>query len=75
MDHEVVGLMLRSFNVKDPTLISLIRENLRYTKMVPEEVLGKFVSHQMVVKDAKYTDDVANGGTPPMNRKSLLSKK
>jgi hypothetical protein len=43
--------------------------------MVPEEVLGKFVSHQMVVKDAKYIDDNANGSTPPMNHKSLLSKK
>jgi hypothetical protein len=29
MDHEVVGLMLRSFTVIDPTLISLICENSR----------------------------------------------
>jgi hypothetical protein len=32
--------------------------------MMLEEVLGKFVSHQMMVKDAKYIDDVANGRTP-----------
>jgi hypothetical protein len=53
MNHEVVQLMLRSFTVLDPTLVSLIRENPRYTKMVFEEVLGKLVSHQMMVKDAK----------------------
>jgi hypothetical protein len=28
--------------------------------MVSEEVLGKFISHQMMVKDAKYVDDLAN---------------
>jgi hypothetical protein len=30
-DHEVVRLMLRSFTGLDPTLVSLIRENPRYT--------------------------------------------
>ena len=28
--------------------------------MSPEEVLGEFVSHQMMVKDGKYIDDIAN---------------
>jgi hypothetical protein len=36
---------LRSFTVLDPTLVSLICENLRYTKMMLEKVLGKFVSY------------------------------
>jgi hypothetical protein len=44
MDHDVVRLMLRSFTVLDPHLVNNIRENPRYTKMSPEEVLGKFVS-------------------------------
>jgi hypothetical protein len=34
-DHDVVQLMLRSFTVIDPHLVNLIRENLRYTKMMP----------------------------------------
>jgi hypothetical protein len=63
-DHEVVQFMLRSFIVLDPTLVSLIHENPRYTKMVHEEVLGKFVSNQMMVKDAKYVNDHANGNIP-----------
>jgi hypothetical protein len=43
-DHDVVRLMLRSFTVIDPHLVNLIRENPRYTKMTPEEILRKFVS-------------------------------
>jgi hypothetical protein len=53
--------MLRSFTVIDPHLINLIRENPRYTKMTPEEILGKFVSGCMMVKEARYVDDALNG--------------
>jgi hypothetical protein len=63
-DHDVVRLMLRSFTVIDPHLVNLIRENLRYTKMTPEEILGKFVSGRMMVKDARYVDDALNGPLP-----------
>jgi hypothetical protein len=44
IDHDVVRLMLRTFTVLDPNLVNLICENPRYCKMMPEEVLGKFVS-------------------------------
>jgi hypothetical protein len=44
--------MLSSFTVIDPHLVNLIRENPRYTKMTPEEILGKFVSGCMMVKEA-----------------------
>jgi hypothetical protein len=63
-DHDVVRLMLRSFTVIDPHLVNLIRENLRYTKMTPEEILGKFVSRLMMVKEARYLDDALNGRLP-----------
>ena len=49
-NHDVVRLMLRSFTVLDPHLVNNIRENSRYTKMSPEEVLGKFVSGRMMIK-------------------------
>jgi hypothetical protein len=64
MDHDVVCLMLRSFTVIDPHLVNLIPENPRYTKMSPEEILGKFVSGRMMVKEARYIDDIANGPLP-----------
>jgi hypothetical protein len=56
--------MLRSFTVIDPHLINLIRENPRYTKMTPEEILGKFVSGRMMLKEARYVDDALNGTLP-----------
>jgi hypothetical protein len=64
MDHDIVRLMLRSFTIIDPHLVNLIRENPRYTKMTPEEILGKFVSGRMMVKEARYIDDIANGSLP-----------
>jgi hypothetical protein len=59
-DHDVVRLMLRSFTIIDPHLVNLIHQNPRYTKMTPEEIFGKFVSRHMMVKEARYVDDVAN---------------
>jgi hypothetical protein len=56
--------MLRSFTVIDPHLMNLIRENPRYTKMTLEEILGKFVSGRMMVKEAQYVDDALNGPMP-----------
>jgi hypothetical protein len=63
-DHDVVRLMLRSFTVIYPHLVNLIHENPRYTKMTPEEILGKFVSGRMMVKEARYVDDALNGPMP-----------
>jgi hypothetical protein len=84
-DHGVVRLMLRSFTVIDPHLVNLIRENPRYTKMTPKEILGKFVSGRMMVKEARYVDDALNGPLPiyepqpvalnaTSSREALLSK-
>jgi hypothetical protein len=56
--------MLRSFTVIGPHLVNLIRENPGYTKMTPEEILGKFVSGRMMVKEARYVDDALNGPLP-----------
>jgi hypothetical protein len=73
-DHDVVRLMLRSFTVIDPYLINLIRENPRYTKMTPEEILGKFVSGRMMVKEARYVDDALNGPLPIYEPQSVALK-
>jgi hypothetical protein len=71
--------MLRSFTVIDPHLVNLIRENPRYIKMTPEEILGKFVSGCMMVKEARYVDDALNGPLPiyephPVALKATSSK-
>jgi hypothetical protein len=56
--------MLRLFTVIDPHLVNLICENPRYTKITPEEILGKFVSGRMMVKEARYVDDALNSPLP-----------
>jgi hypothetical protein len=71
-DHDVVRLMLRSFTVLDPHLVNNIRENPRYTKMSPEEVLGKFVSGRMMIKEARYVDDALNG---PIHEPQVIALK
>jgi hypothetical protein len=63
-DHDVERLMLRSFTFINPHLVNLIHENLRYTKMSPEEYLGKFVSGGMMVKEVRYVDDITNVPLP-----------
>jgi hypothetical protein len=73
-DHDVVRLMLRSFTIIDPHLVNHIRENPRYTKMTPEEILGKFVSGCMMVKEARYVDDTLNGPLPIYESQSVALK-
>jgi hypothetical protein len=61
MDHEVVKLMLRSFTSHNATLVSLVLENPMHKKISPKEVLGKFLSHEVLVRDSKYIEDMAQG--------------
>jgi hypothetical protein len=63
-DHDVVRLLLRSFIVIDHHLVNLIRENPRYTKMMPKKILKKIVSGRMMVKEARFVDDIANRPLP-----------
>jgi hypothetical protein len=74
MDHDVVRLMLRSFTIIDPRIVNLICENPRYTKMTPEEILRKFISGRMMVKEAMYVDDIANGPLPVYEPQSIALK-
>jgi hypothetical protein len=73
-DHDVVRLMLRSFTVIDPHLVNLIRENTRYTKMTPDEILGKFMSGLMMVKEVRYVDYALNEPLPLHEPQSVALK-
>jgi hypothetical protein len=53
-NYEVIKLILRSLVFCNPTQVQLIYENPRYEKMSPKEVIGKFVSFELMVKDSKY---------------------
>jgi hypothetical protein len=52
-DHEMVKVILRSLVFLNPTQVQLIRGNPRYTLMSPEEVIGNFLSFELMIKGSK----------------------
>jgi hypothetical protein len=62
-DHEMVKVILRSLVFCNPTQVQLICENPRYKQMFPNEVIGKFVSFELMVKDSKHIVNLEQGAT------------
>jgi hypothetical protein len=62
-DHEMVKVILRSLVFRNPTQVQLIRGGLRYKLMSPEEVIGKFVSFELMIKDSKHIVNLEHGAT------------
>jgi hypothetical protein len=62
-DHEMVKVILRSLVFRNPTQVQLIRGDPRYKLMFPEEVIGKFVSFELMIKGSKQIVDLEQGGT------------
>jgi hypothetical protein len=52
-DHEMVKVILRSLVFLNPTQVQLICGDPRYKLMYPEEVIGKFVSFELMIKGSK----------------------
>jgi hypothetical protein len=52
-DHEMLKVILRSLVFLNPTQVQLIRGDPRYKLMSPEEVIGKFVSFELMIKGSK----------------------
>jgi hypothetical protein len=62
-DHEMVKVNLRSLVFCNPTQVQLIRGDPRYKLMSPEEVIGKFVSFELMIKGSKQIVNLEQGGT------------
>jgi hypothetical protein len=62
-DHEMVKVILRSLVFLNPTQVQLICGGPRYKQMSPEEVIGKFVSFELMIKDSKHTINLKQGAT------------
>jgi hypothetical protein len=62
-DHEMVKVILRSLVFRNPTQVQLSRGDPRYKQMSPEEVIGKFVSFELMIKDSKHIVNLEQGGT------------
>jgi hypothetical protein len=62
-DHEMVKVILRSLVFRNPTQVQLLRGDPRYKQMSPEEVIGKFVSFELMIKDSKHIVNLEQGAT------------
>jgi hypothetical protein len=59
----MVKVTLRSLVFRNPTQVQLIRGDPRYKQMSPEEVIGKFVSFELMIKDSKHIANLEQGTT------------
>jgi hypothetical protein len=62
-DHEMVKVILRSLVFRNPTQVQLRRGDPRYKLMSPEEVIGKFVSFELMIKDSKHIVNLEQSAT------------
>jgi hypothetical protein len=77
-DHEMVKVILRSLVFLNPTQVQLIRGDPRYKLMSPEEVIGKFVSFELMIKGSKKIIEQGASSTPkaqPIAFKAAEEKK
>jgi hypothetical protein len=59
----MVKVILRSLVFRNLTQVQLIRGDPRYKLMSLEEVIGKFVSFELMIKDSKQIVNLEQGGT------------
>jgi hypothetical protein len=77
-DHEMVKIILRSLIFCNPTQVQLIRGDPRYKLMSLEEVIGKFVSFELMIKGSKQIIEQGDTSTPevqPVTFKATEEKK
>jgi hypothetical protein len=77
-DHEMVKVILRSLVFLNPTQVQLIRGDPRYKLMSPEEVIGKFVSFELMIKGSKKIIEQGTSSVPeaqPVAFKATEEKK
>jgi hypothetical protein len=77
-DHEMIKVILRSLVFCNPTQVQLICGDPRYKLMSPEEVIGKFVSFELMIKGSKQIIEQGSSSTPevqPVAFKATEEKK
>jgi hypothetical protein len=62
-DHEMIKVILRSLVFRNPTQVQLICGDPRYKLMSLEEVIDKFVSFELMIKDSKHIVNLEQGAT------------
>jgi hypothetical protein len=54
-------------------VISLIQQDPTFKRMTPDDVLGKIISHEMLVEEVQHVKKLSKGSSLQRN-KTLLSK-
>jgi hypothetical protein len=73
-DHEMVKVILRSLVFRNPTQVQLIRGDSRYKIMSLEEVISKFVSFELMIKDSKHIVNLEQGATSTLEVQPVAFK-
>jgi hypothetical protein len=73
-DHEMVKVILRSLILRNPTQVQLICGDPRYKLMSLEEVIRKFVSFELMIKDSKHIVNLEQGATSTPEVQSVAFK-
>jgi hypothetical protein len=73
-DHEMVKVILKSLVFRNPTQVQLIRGDPRYKHMSPEEVICKFVSFELMIKDSKHIVNLEQGVTSTSEAQPIAFK-
>jgi hypothetical protein len=71
-DHEMVKVILRSLVFLNPTQVQLTRGDPRYKLMSPKEVIGKFVSFELMIKGSNKI--IEQGATSTLEVKPIAFK-
>jgi hypothetical protein len=70
----MVKVILRSLIFCNPTQVQLIRGDPRYKQMSPDEVIGKFVSFELMIKDSKHIVNLEQGATSTLEVQPVAFK-
>jgi hypothetical protein len=62
-DQRVIDRMLRGYDIKDTTVISLIQQDLTFKKMTPDDFLSKIINHKILVEEANHVKNLSKGIT------------
>jgi hypothetical protein len=53
-DWRMIQRMLRAYAIKDTTVTSLIQQDPTFKKMTPDDVLGRIINHDMLIKEVNH---------------------
>jgi hypothetical protein len=73
-DHEMVKVILISLVFHNPNQVQLIRGDPKYKQMPPEEVIDKFVSFELMIKDSKHIVNLEQGTTSTLEVQPVAFK-